>query len=105
MPTIRIIGFSDASFANNADLSTQLGHIFFLTDRDGTSVSIKLKSYNSNLIVRSAMAREVIAFRDLFDLAATLAAKVGDLLQRTIPIQILTDSKSFFGIISKGSRT
>ena len=30
--SLKVIGFSDASFANNADLSSQLGHICFLGD-------------------------------------------------------------------------
>lgn len=38
--SVRIVGFADASFANNADLSTQLGHICFLMDQNGSSVPI-----------------------------------------------------------------
>ena len=38
--SLRIIGFSDASFANNEDLSSQLGHIVFLGDRKNKVVLI-----------------------------------------------------------------
>ncbi len=33
-----VVGFADASFANNHHMSTQLGHICFLSDRYGNSV-------------------------------------------------------------------
>ena len=103
--SIRVVGFSDASFANNYDLSTQLGHICLLVDKHANAVPIDFKSYKSRRVVRSAMAGEVIAFSDLFDRAATLAAEIGDILGRKIPVQLLTDSKSLFDVISKGSRT
>ena len=51
------------------------------------------------------MAGEVIAFRDLFDIAATLASELGEIYGRRIPVQLLTDSKSLPDVISKGSRT
>ena len=38
--SIRIIEFSDSSFANNADLSSQLGHIVFLGDESDNVVPI-----------------------------------------------------------------
>ena len=31
--SLKILGFSDASFANNRDLSSQLGYILFLSDK------------------------------------------------------------------------
>ena len=71
---LRVIGYSDASFANNADFSTQLGHTCFLGDATGAVVPISLKSYKSRRVTGSAMAGEVIAFSDLFDVAATLSA-------------------------------
>lgn len=62
---------------------------------------MNFKSYTSKRVVRSALAGEVIAFSDLFDVDATLASEVGDLLQQTIPVQLLTDSKSLLDVISK----
>ncbi len=47
MDSLRIVGSSDASLANNYDLSTQLGHICFLADNDGNVVPIDFKSYKS----------------------------------------------------------
>ena len=35
----------------------------------------------------------------------TLASGVGEIYDRRIPVQLLTNSKSLFDVISKGSRT
>eukprot|EP00171_Calliarthron_tuberculosum_P022145 IDg22145t1 len=103
--SLKVIGFSDASFANNYDLTTQLGHITFIADKNNSAVPIHFKSYKSKRVVRSAMAGEVIAFSDLFDVAMTLASELHTILNKHIPVQLLTDSKSLFDVISKGTRT
>lgn len=61
LDSLRVVGFSDASFLNNHDLSTQLGCIVFLGDRHGNSFENAFNSYTSKLIVRSALTSEVIA--------------------------------------------
>lgn len=103
--SLRIVGFSDASFANNHNLSTQLGHIVFLMDKSNAAAPISFKSYKARRIVRSAMSGEVIAFSDMFDIAITLSVELSDILGYRVPVQLMTDSKSLFDIISKGSRT
>lgn len=42
---IQIVGFYDEYLANNHELSTQLGIILFLADREGSLVPINFKSY------------------------------------------------------------
>ena len=103
--TLRVIGFADSSFANNADLSTQLGHVCFIGDDKGSVVPISFKSYKSRRVTRSAIAGEVISFSDLFDVAAVLSAELEGMLGYKVPVQLLTDSMSLFDVISKGSRT
>lgn len=103
--TIRIIAYSDASFGNNLDLSSQLGYIIFLTDASSNVIPIHFKSYKSKRLCRSVLAAEVIAFADVFDCAFTLSNEISSLLNRNINLDIFTDSKSLFDIISKGSKT
>ena len=103
--TLRIIQYSDSSFSNNRDLSSQLGHICFLGDDSRAVAPIYFKSYKARRATRSAMSGEVIAFSDLFDVAVTLAEEIGMMLARKVPVQLLTDSKSLFDAVSKGSRT
>ena len=97
--TLRVIGFADSSFANNADLSTQLGYVLFLGDDTGSVVPISFKSYKSRRVTRSAMAGEVIAFSDLFDVAAVLAAELGAMIGCKFAVQLFTDSKRLFDFI------
>lgn len=103
--TLRIVGYSDASFSNNRDLSSQLGYVVFLTDRTNTAVPIVFKSYKSKRITKSPMSSEVIAFADMFDAAVALKTEIEWILGQHIPVQLLTDSKCLFDIISKGTRT
>ena len=105
LDTLRIIGYSDSSFANNRDLSSQLGHIGFLGDESGAAAPISFKSYKARRVTRSAMSGEVIAFSDLFDVAISFAEELGNILSKKIPVQLLTDSKALFDVVSKGSRT
>lgn len=103
--SLRVIGYSDASFGKNLDLSSQLSYITFLTDATNKVIPINYKSYKSKRICRSAMAAEVIAFADLFDSAFTLREELSSLLNRHVHLDLFTDSKSLFDIISRGSKT
>ena len=103
--SVRVVGFADSSFANNADLSSQLGQIIFLVDKFGNSAPITFKSYKARRITRSAMSGEVIAFSDMFDTAIAVSKELSVVMNQRVPVQLLTDSKSLFDVISKGSRT
>ena len=103
--TIKILGYADASFSNNLDLSSQLGFIILLSDKTDKIIPIVFKSYKSKRFCRSAMAAEVIAFSDLFDAAFTIKHDISLLLGQDVQLQLFTDNKSLFDVISKGSRT
>ena len=51
------------------------------------------------------LSAEVVAFADLFDDAYALRSQVEQSLKCAVPMHLLTDSKSLFDIISKGSRS
>ena len=103
--SLRIIGYSDAAFANNLDLTSQLGRIILLTDKSQAAVPVSFKSYKSRRVTRSVLSAEVIAFADLFDDAYALRSQIEQANGRAVPMHLMTDSKSLFDIISKGSRT
>ncbi len=56
-------------------------------------------------MTRSVFSAEVIAARDFFDDAFALRSQLDHAIGRSVPMNLLTDSKSLFAIISKGSRT
>ena len=68
-------------------------------------IPISFKSYKSRRVTRSVLSAEVIAFADLFDDSFAIRSQIEHALGRPIAIHLLTDSKSLFDIISKGSRT
>lgn len=103
--TLRVIGFSDSSFANNHDLSSQIGYIVFLGDSSGMVAPIQFKSYKEKRVTRSAMSGEVIAFGDMSDYAITLAIELSTILSKHVPLLLLTDSKCLFDVVAKNSRT
>ena len=104
--TLRIIGISDASFANNKDLTSQLGFLVFLADGNDRVIPLIFKSYKARRVTRSVLAAELIAFSDLFDQSFTIASDLGKFVPSgQIPITLMTDSKSLFDILTKGSWT
>ena len=104
--SLQIIGYSDVSFAANADLTSQLGYFVFVSDNTSAAIPIQFKSYKACCVVRSAMAAELIVFSDMFDAAHTMAEERRALYPGcTIPVKLYTDNKCFFEVISKGTCT
>lgn len=103
---MHILDVSDASFATNADLASQLGYLLFLSNRSGTIIPISFKSCKARRVTSPAFAAELIAFTDIFNFAHTLSMEFGLLLSCVrLVVCILTDPKFLFDIIHKGSRT
>ena len=103
--SLRIISYSDAGFGTNADATSQLGRIVIIMDGSGPAVPILFKSYKSRRVDRLILGGEIMAFSDAFDDAMDLRHQLEQALQQKLPLQMLTDSKSLFDVISKGSRT
>lgn len=104
--SLHIIGYSDASFAVNADLTSQLGYFVFVGDNAGAVIPIHFKSDKARRVVRSAMAAELISFGDMFEAAHTMAEELALLHPGSIiPVKLCTDNKCIFDVISKGTRT
>ena len=74
--SIRTVGYSDASFANNHDLKSQLGRIILLMDGNDKAVPVIFKSYKSRRVARSVFSAEVIAFADVFDDSLALRSQL-----------------------------
>ena len=79
--SLNITAYSDAAFANNVDLSSQLGRIFLFTDDNHNSIPISYKSYKSRRVTLSVLSDELIAFADLFDDAPAIHKQLEFLLR------------------------
>ena len=104
--SFRIVGFSGASFASSSDLTSQLGYVCFLSDATEAVINIAFKSYKARRVTPSVMEAELISFSDMFDCCLTLAEDLRSIMQvKFIPVQLYTNRKSLFNVISKGTRT
>eukprot|EP00171_Calliarthron_tuberculosum_P006558 IDg6558t1 len=102
---LRLVRFFDASFANDNDFSSLLGYILFLVDYSSCAVLLHFNSYKSIIVTTSVMAAESISFSYLFDASHTMALGIITILGYKISLTLMTDSKSLFDVISKGTKT
>lgn len=100
LSTLQITAYSDASFKNNVDNTSQLGYIIFLTDASGKCCVISFSSHKSRRVTRSSMAGETIALAEAFDLSFILKHDLQRMLGREIPLLLFTDSKLLFDVIT-----
>jgi hypothetical protein len=106
LSTLRVVVFADASFAQNEDFSSQVGYIVLLMDAEHQCAPIMHSSCKAKRITRSGLAAEGIALADGFDSAFACANDSLELLGgKWAPILALTDRKTLFDAISKGTAT
>jgi hypothetical protein len=103
--TLRIVAFSDSSYANNSDQSSKLGYLCVLADATDAFNLVYYTSYKSRRVVRSVLAGELHAFVDAFDYAYILKRDLELILNTTISAQILTDSKSILDKLTTATYT
>lgn len=101
--TLGIRAYADASFATNADHSSQVGYIILLCDSSGGAHVLSFSSRKSRRVVRSAIAGEVFAFTACLDEAFTLRYDLEQLYNCRIPLNIFTDSKQLFDVVTRAS--
>ena len=103
--SLRITTHSDASFSNNDDNSSQIRFIILLSDATNNCAILRYSSYKSRRIARSSMAAETFAFADAFDAAYAIKFDLEKLLNKSIPLLMLTDSKALFDVITRSKYT
>ncbi len=69
--TLQVRGYADASFANNADNTSQLGMVIVLADGKGNACLIHYAYWKSRRVTRSVLSAEVYALSACFDYAYT----------------------------------
>jgi len=110
----KIFIFTDGSFANNRDLSSQLGFIIVLAnenhtgDRNNFKIHGNIIHWNSvkcKRVTRSVLASELYGMVGGFDNAIALSTTIQQIVQNLqippIPIIVCTDSKSLYDCLVK----
>lgn len=105
LESVHIRVYSDAAFATNDDLSSQLGFLILLADENDRCHIIEYASKKSKRVVRSIMGGETYAFMEAFDAVYSLKDDLAALLDRKLEIRMMTDSKQLFDAITRGRRT
>lgn len=97
--------YTDASPANNDDLSSQLGFIALLCDNNDYAHILDYSSKKSKRAVRFIHGGDVYAFADGLERAFMLRQELKTVYNRITPLQILTDSLQMFDVNTKASPT
>lgn len=101
LPSTYIAGYSDASFPNNPDISSQIGFIVLLKDKYDHASIVHYGSWKSQRVTRSIPVAEVMAFTHCLDFVLALQHDLSSILCRKVSTVLFTDSKCLFDTITK----
>lgn len=103
LDTTSLVVFSDAGLAGNFDLSSQIGFVIALVDGNGKANLLDYSSRKCRRITHSSLAGEIMALTAGFDAAFAIRHDLERITNRTFPLQVMTDSKGLFDMVTKSS--
>jgi hypothetical protein len=117
LSTAKLMVFADGSFANNRDLSSQIGYVICLVNEEVTPENFSItgnlihwQSAKCKRVTRSVLASEIYGLVNGFDLGYVLGETLRTVTARLhlppIPLVVCTDSYSLYDCLVKlGSTT
>ena len=99
--SLQLLVFTDASFANNKDLSSQIGYVLVLADISGKANILHWSSVKCKRVTRSVLASELYAMAHGFDIATAIKSTIDRILGKPVPLILCTDSKSLYDCLVK----
>jgi hypothetical protein len=106
---MKLYVFVDALFANNKDLSSQIGYVIVLGNE--TKINDKTVSLHGNIlhwsstkckrVTRSVLASELYSMVVGFDTGAVLQDTTSKIISKAIPLILCTDSYSLYDCMTK----
>jgi hypothetical protein len=98
---LKLMIFTDAAFANAFDLYSQIDYVICLTNDDVNVNLIHWSSIKCKRVIRSVLAAELYAMINGFDVEAIIKSIIERMLHISLPLILLTDSKSLFDCLIK----
>ena len=99
--SLRLLVFTDASFANNKDLSSQIGYVLVLADGNNNANILHWSSIKCKRVTRSVLASELYGMVHGFDMGASIKATIEKMLEIDLPLVLCTDSRSLYDCLVK----
>lgn len=101
LDSLQLVTFTDASFANNKDLSSQIGYVIAIGDKNGNANILHWSSIKCKRVTRSVLASELYGMAHGFDIASAIKSTIEGILRINLPLVICTDSKSLYDCLVK----
>jgi hypothetical protein len=99
--SLRLLVFIDVSFANNRDLSSQIGYILVLADVKGRVNILHWSLVKCKRVTRSVLASKLYLIAHRFDIGASVKSTIKKALKLNLPLIMYTDSKSLYDCLVK----
>jgi hypothetical protein len=99
--TLKWVVFTDASFANLNDNTSQIGFVVTLADKYDNANIVHWSSIKCKRVTRSVLASELYGITHGFDIGVVLKSTLEAVLDQAIPLVICTDSKSLYDCLVK----
>ncbi len=101
MSSLTLREYSEAGFANNPELKSQLGIVVVLVDKFENAALIHYASWKTRRVVRSVLAAELFASVASHDFREIMSHDLNLISGNKFPIHLMTDSKYIFDTITK----
>jgi hypothetical protein len=99
---LKLVIFTDTSFANNSDLSSQIGYVIALADSEDNANILHWSLMKYKRITCSVLASELYRMVNRFDIGGAIKETIKKIMRiDSLPLTICTDSKSLFECLIK----
>jgi hypothetical protein len=101
LDSLQLVTFTDASFANNKDLMSQISYVIAIGNKNSNANILHWSSIKCKRVTCSVLASELYGIVHGFNIASAIKSTIEGMLQINLPLVIYTDSKSLYDCLVK----